>query len=414
MIKLVLVNVLVFGLFYSVIELSYSAYRYFLTDTSPDSFAVFEHPGETIRFDPIRGYLLTATPSRVARVNHGKLEYAGSFRGNAQGFASRHDFSIRRSAAIERRIAVFGDSFTAETMEPFNSLNWPDRVEERGRGLGDDKRPLVMLNFAVDGGGLANWASVLSNIVVKDGYELDGIVFAVAWDDLDRKFAMFDQLDAQRFAHARASTWDVDSQPRTRSEARVLLENDSNLADRYILSSAGFDAFLMGRWRPRRWRFQISARLARLIATLTKPKPKEAAVAFEPGQIALIKEIRQLASERSWPIYVAYIPDREELLDPTSRTDVEKSRFEKAKKFSEMLGALFLDGREAFRGLTSEQIKSDWFPIDGHWNQGGSDRFAYFVGAQLPRLLAAREGQRASRLEVRRNVEGAAGGGRNR
>jgi len=48
MIKTIVGNVLVFGLLYAVADLSYSAYRYFLTDTSPDSYAVFEHPDVTI------------------------------------------------------------------------------------------------------------------------------------------------------------------------------------------------------------------------------------------------------------------------------------------------------------------------------------------------------------------------------
>ena len=266
--KLILYNILVFGLLYGVVELSYSAYRYFLTDTSPASFAVFEHPGATVRFDPVRGYLLTQTPSRVARVNHGNVEFSGSFRGNAQGFPDRDDFSLQRSKAGERRIAVLGDSFTSATMSPFNSLNWPDRVEDICAASGS--RSLVLLNLSVDGGGLANWASILRNFVVKDGYELDGLVFAVAWNDLDRKFAMFDQLDAQRFAYAQAPAWAVSSQPKTRSEARTLLEKDANIANRFVVSPAEFDALLTGQWKPRQWHFRVSARVRTLITRVTQ------------------------------------------------------------------------------------------------------------------------------------------------
>ncbi len=31
-----------------------------------------------------------------------------------------------------------------------------------------------------------------------------------------------------------------------------------------------------------------------------------------------------------------------------------------------------------------QQIKDDWFPIDGHWRPGGSDQFAEFMVVQLP------------------------------
>jgi hypothetical protein len=125
-IRLIGTNAADFLLLYALVELLYSGYRY-LTGGSPDLFSVFEHPGETIKFDPVRGYYLTRTPSRIARVNFGKIEYQGSYQCNAQGFADRDDFNTKRSSASQRRIAVFGDSFTAAIMEPLNSPDWPDR-----------------------------------------------------------------------------------------------------------------------------------------------------------------------------------------------------------------------------------------------------------------------------------------------
>lgn len=378
-IKIVVINLVVFIGLYGIIEISYSAFRYFFTDTSPDSYSLFEHPSETIRFDAVRGYFLTRTPSRVARVNHNKLEYAGFFHGNAQGFADRDDFSVKRLTRNELRVAVFGDSFTSATMEPLNAPNWPDRVEDLS-SANDSGQRLVLLNFAVDGGGLANWVSIVRNVVVAENYDLDGLVFAVAWDDLDRKFAMFDQIDSKRFMHARATSWDVDAQPKTRREALLLLEKDVNPANRRVLSSEEFDAFLAGRWKPREWHFRIAARFASIFKkAIDAKKPSEE---FEPGQIALINEIHKFANQNSWPIAVAYVPNREELLDPKAQSNVEKCR-----KFAELLGARFLDGREAFRGLSSQQIKDDWFPIDGHWNRGGSDQFAFFIADRIQRWI---------------------------
>ena len=390
-VRLIVINGVIFLLLYALIELSYSGYRY-LRDPSPDSFSVFEHPGETIKFDPIRGYFLTRTPSRIARVNFGKIEYTGSFRGNAQGFADRNDFSIKRSSGDERRIAVFGDSFTAGIMEPLNSASWPNRVEDLGQGNGSSR--LVLLNFSLDAAGLANWVSILRNVVVKDQYELDGLIFAVAWDDLDRTFAFFAQIDSKRFLHARAPTWDIDP-PLNRSQAVELLEKDPDPARKYVLSTEEFDAFLAGNWKPKQWSF----RLSELVAGLLRggPPRKNPHEEFEPDQVKLIDQIRQLAKEHSWRIAVVYIPNREELLGSGAETNIEK-----CKKFSEMLGATFFDGREAFRGLSNQEIKSDWFPIDAHWNREGSDRFAKFMAAQLPGWLAAsaeREANPATRTD---------------
>jgi hypothetical protein len=380
-VKLIIINVLVFLAFYGVSELTYSTYRFLLTDTAPDSFGVFEHPGETIKFDPVRGYFLTRTKSRVARVNHGKVEFTGSFYGNAQGFADSHDFSVRRSSSGEHRIAVFGDSFTSATMEPLNGPNWPDRVEDIS--IRDGNRRLELLNFSVDGGGLANWASVLRDIVVKDHYELDALVFAVAWDDIDRKFAMFDQIGPRKFAHARASTWDVNQQPKTRSDALSLLEKDSDPANRYVLSPPEFDDFLAGQWKPRKWRFRISERVAAIVKRWIKPPEREVS-GFEPGQLELMAEIKRIAAQHSWPIMVVQIPTREDLLGQEPRINIERTR-----QFSELLGARFVDGREAFHGFTNQQIKNDWFPVDGHWNRGGSNQFADFMAPQLQRWVTA-------------------------
>jgi len=235
----------------------------------------------------------------------------------------------------------------------------------------------------VDGGGLANWASILRNIVAKNRYQLDGLIFAVAWDDLDRKFAMFDQIDSQTIRYAQAPTWSVSSQPKTRSEALDLLRKSVKPkgAPMYVLTAAEFDAALAGHWRPRQWNFRISERLINLIAHLTESE--KPVTGFDPGQIVLIKEIRQLANELSLPVAVIHIPSREELLDPGSRTNVVR-----IKEFSDILGATFLDGRGAFRSLSRQQIKDDWFPVDGHWNQAGSNQFADFMAAQLPQWIA--------------------------
>lgn len=88
---------------------------------------------------------------------------------------------------------------------------------------------------------------------------------------------------------------------------------------------------------------------------------------------------------------VVYVPNREELLGSRGDPNIEKCR-----KFSETLGATFFDGREAFQGLSHQQIKEDWFPIDAHWNRGGSDQFAGFMGPKIQGWLAVSPENRAN------------------
>src|SRR5262249_88093 len=105
---------------------------------------------------------------------------------------------------------------------------------------------------------------------------------------------------------------------------------------------------------------------------------------FEPGQLALIREIKRLADDRSLPIVVIYIPYRDEMLDPNY-----PGRIERARKFSELLEAQFFDGRDVFRGLPPGEIRELWFPYDGHWNHLGSSRFADYVVPRIPTWLAS-------------------------
>jgi hypothetical protein len=375
--KVILANLVIFALLYAAVEIPYSAFRYLTATGIPATCWLMEHPGETIRFDPDRGFFLTRTPSRFARIIDRQPEIVGTYRGNAQGFPDRDDFTVQRSNRYERRFAVFGDSFTAGTFVV--PRTWPERLEDTdsaGRG-----QPLKLLNFALTGVGLATWASILRNIVVRDEYELDGLIIAVAWDDLDRKFALFDQVDSQTLAYTRVPSWDPALQPKTSSEAASLLKNHA-IPDTYILSPSDFDDALAGHWNaPRKWKFRLTTRIADAVTAKSicySGRDLCPASGFDSGQIYLIEEIRRLTKEHLLPTVVAYIPSRDELLNPDSRSNLERT-----KQFAEMIGASFLDGREAFRGLSSQEIKESWYPHDGHWNQAGSDRFAGFMSRQI-------------------------------
>jgi hypothetical protein len=390
--KLLFINVLVFGLAFITLDAGYSTYRFFLADDAPNSFWLFEHPGETVRFDPQIGYSLAGTPSRVLRVTYGKTETVGYFRGNAQGFADRDDFTVKRSDDHQRRIAILGDSFSAA--QSSIPLSWPDRFEDlSATGI---ERPVVLLNFSQWGAGLANWASILRNLIVKDGYDIDEVIFAVAWDDLDRRFALFGELDGTvNFAYT--PSWEVAAQPKTVEEAHALLKNHVEPRS-YVVSTAEFEAAMVGRWKPpSKWRLRVSTRVADLFSerlrAFRKTSQSNDMTAFDPNQLSLIEDMKRFIAEHSLPVTVVYIPFREELLHPESETPLEfisgaryadlRVSVDRARRFAEILGAKFIDGREAFRGLSAAEVKENWFPYDGHWNQTGSNRFADFMMTRL-------------------------------
>ena len=123
------------------------------------SIVILEDTKRTVQFDPIRGYRVTTTPARSARITDGKIEFVGTLRGNAQGFFGWQDIGPKREKPYVRRIAVFGDSFTEGH---YLGQCWPARAQDLTceRGV-----PMQFLNFAQTGAGLANWWSVLTKIV---------------------------------------------------------------------------------------------------------------------------------------------------------------------------------------------------------------------------------------------------------
>jgi hypothetical protein len=193
---------------YALVE-AVATIRYLVTSAPPDPYWIYEDSGRTIRFDPIRGYRLSSTPSRFARISHGEVEYVGHIRGNNQGFPDRDDFHPRRERADGARLAVMGDSFTSAQ---FIEMNWPDRVEERIAASGGR---ITLMNFAVDGAGLANWWSILRGIIEPEAYELDGIIFACYWGDLRRPFTFADHTVGTRANLTRLRTDDPKVRPRS-------------------------------------------------------------------------------------------------------------------------------------------------------------------------------------------------------
>ena len=338
----------------------------------------YEDSGRTIHFDAIRGFRLTQIPSRVVRFTDGEIEYVGVLKGNNQGFADRDDFYPERERGAEKRLAVFGDSFTAAQ---FLKINWPDHVEGLARDRGDT---VQLLNFSVDGGGLANWWSVLTQMVEPQEYEIDGVIFAVYSGDLRRRFSISDHRDQSRHMFARVPMWDPDAYPKTLEDARRFLRPLNGR----IVSTEVFEKLLSGEEaseapRPLRPYFawslwQVAGKLGANGSVQAKAPP-EGDLGGEPGR--LVQDMRRFLSVMDVPVLVVHLPSREELLQgrPTADPDYAKG----TREFAALLDARFVDGANAFDGGGEEYVREMWLPIDGHWGQKGSNRFAMFMAEIL-------------------------------
>ena len=341
----------------------------------PPSVWLFEDSGRTVHFDAVRGYRLTPVPSRITRITKGTVEYVGTLKGNNQGFPDRDDFFPARGHERGKRFAVFGDSYTAAQ---FLDENWPDRVEDLTRG---EAVPLHLLNFAIDGGGLANWWRVLTRLVEEEHYEIDGVIFAVNPGNLWRGFTVADHQNETRPMFGRIPAWDPAKFPSTIDEARKYLQPET--ANASIVSTEEFDRGIKLEWRPpsdkpvrpyfaRKVWHALRRGLSR---EAMPPAPPRAFDSFDPGQEWMIQDVARSLETMGIPAMVIHVPSREELLqgkrDAPPPVDT--------RLFAALLDARLVDGREAFAGRSEEEIRAMWLPYDAHWGQTGSNRFGEYM-----------------------------------
>lgn len=341
----------------------------FIQRPRPDFCAyVIENTGGSSSFDPICGIRLSSTPCRHARITGGKLEYTGVIKGNNEGFPDRDDFGPERAVAGVPRIAIMGDSFTAA---PYLEKSWPDAVEDAARGEGI---PLELLNCSVNGGGITNWWSVVIRYLKAKDYQIDGLLFAVFDWDFDRGFFVADHQAFGRALCGYVGNNDPTTWPKTLEEARPYLSRDEG----FLLSPKDYDRAIEGKWNPesnRPWKFYVASKIVSF-AKKTFGMPKASAQAmmmpnpeFQSGVPEKIDEMAEYTKSQSIPVMVVRLPSREALVDKTPCPVI-------IQKFSDRIGATFVDGAGAFSGLTDDEVRANWLPVDGHWNQAGSDRFA--------------------------------------
>jgi len=361
--------------FYVSIEFGYSlSYRYGWIG-APTVVEAYEASYDTVRFDPDIGYRLGPRPARYARFTHGELEFDGVLRGNGSGFADRSDFFPASAHGL--RIAVLGDSNSMlHTLE----FTWPARVEDLQAETG---RPLRLLNFSVYGGGLATWWCIVERELIANEYEIDAIIFPVYdrgnWNDFQRSFFIWDHRTGTSL-FGMASSWDPGAWPTSWEAAQALV---TPMQYTYVLNSDEFERFLSGKMRPdlpRPWDAYLLRHVVNGGAEKGKwtprGRPPVAKDDFVPEQTALVEEMAAHCRANGWPVLVIRVPGRRPLLNHWEPSP-------HLKRFTEIFDAAFIDGADAFAGLTREEVRAHWYPHDGHWNQRGSDRFAEYVHPRI-------------------------------
>jgi len=371
-----------FGLLFGYLFAELAVTTYYGFSWAGTSLWLFDESGKTVHFDPIRGYILTPQPSRWARISNGTVEFVAWLKGNSQGFPSRRDFSPQRPDSSTRRIAVFGDSFSAGD---YLDTNWPDRTQALAEASGER---LQLLNFSLDGIGLANWWSIVTRFVAVQNYELDGVVFVVFDNDLERKFWVAENHGA-RLTWRRCQDWNPQTYPATVEQTASCPFTWKS----YMISDHEFEQALSRKWPPSIPRSELGPALATQIIDYmdrwwdSKQESLWKTPGFDPQQAHLIEDIRLFISSRKLPVLVVYLPTRDRLVK--SEFEDDRHRVE-TMAFAKAIGARFVDGSGAFANMRSADVRKCFFPYDAHWNQTGSDRFAKFMLDLIPRSFPER------------------------
>ena len=220
-------------------------------------------------------------------------------------------------------------------------------------------------------------------IDAKD-YELDGVVFAVFRGDLRRGFTMADDRSFFNapggYACMAVGRIPIESTqiPATLEEARPFF---SPVFDAPIVTTDVLDQILKQRPRTQRSLQPVLSRLCwheinRVFGTTELDIPDEVTdpTKFPPHIRRHLEVIRNYLETHRLRALVIDVPSRDRLLDRQPPSG-------ESRAFAEFIGANFIDGSEAFDGLSAEEIRDHWLRYDGHWAQSGSDRFArHFTG----------------------------------
>lgn len=384
---------------------------YLRGDVEPQSIWVHAIEGRdsAVQFDPVLGYRLGTDSTRMMIIgSDGTVEAEGVFRGNNVGAPDNDDFVAQRGTDKRKRFVVFGDSFTSGL---YMERSWPDVAEELSQQQGT---PVELLNFSIDGGGLANWQQVLTRIIVAENYEIDGVVFAVFGTDLNRPFTFWDQVvpgNNRQMLLGRLTGFDRRGHDQAQRQRGFERDHLQPLETWQVVSPQVFDDYLTGQRRPslsRPFRFYLADKCRTLIdGFLQRPDDSRLlleslrhlpdAELFFHDRRQVVTQIEQSLQKTRLPALVVHIPYREVLL---SRAGISSETTEfyleavgelwETQAFARLIHADFVDGSEAFKGCSVEEIRGCWLPQDGHWNQDGAERFARYLAPILQKWSAQR------------------------
>ena len=322
-------------------------------------------PNGHIHFDSEIGYRMSKTPARYGSiVSDGRLQSMGVLVGNNYGLPDKRTFFPKKPDSTVTRIAVLGDSFTASQ---FTERGWLSFFQDSLNKTGTDS--IELLNFSVDGGGLANWHGIMESIILKDEFDIDGVIYAICGDDLSRTFHYRheylrgddgNQLSSRAVGVGYHDSWLTNSYPLELDEAEMWFSDGW-----VVMNSDEIDEIEGGNWKlNKEWSAYFTLEVfdlcLRALEVFTKPSLAEPNGFSDSNQLEIIE--RMTAMHRTLCVPTLCLS-----LCATNEQNIQ------ADSFASMIGASYIQE-------VQPEFHHDWESLyiegDGHWTLAGAEFFA--------------------------------------
>lgn len=337
---------------------------------------MFNHPVTV--FDSITGFRWVPGQHQCLKICKGKVVFYNDFKINSSGFVSGLTYKKERNGK-KKRYLVFGDSFTDGY---FLKENWPSRCN---RMLREKQVEVELYNFALNGNGLCAWSGLLHQLQ-QDSMIYDGIILAVFANDLQRDLfvwntdnekSCFGWIKAQDFPGKNLSCLNNIKAPKGLQQLLFELKKGPQslwkeglllpiyTVGTYKMISEGFKLRQEQKKLSNAFIRNEKFRITDVGDTYFKNK-------YGTEKTALLMELLKQCKSQGKEIILSAVPDQAGL--KLTKQNIRTIPASEMQYLSRKIGTGYLDGYQ----LLSEEGDPDsyFLPMDGHWNQKGSDYFA--------------------------------------
>jgi hypothetical protein len=335
----------------------------------------FQQPGEGIsgynkaaaKYDSQIGYRWTANDVRYFKTSRGRTIFDNHFQLNRQNKVASFDYREKKTDSLKRYI-LFGDSFMEGIML---AENLPNRIHNLNQQ--QEKQDFELYSFAMDGGGVLNWEAEFFSEVVPN-YEFDAVIVALYMDNLYRDYMIQHLQDSVSYIGRTDTLLE-------KFDDRWLAKQDIQKGD-LVYTDREIDSFISNPkqksfdWPFKKAIYRFFKGFVNGSNTKQQQKPKD------------LKTLKKKMGERKWQaleslitycqshqksVILATVPARQLLKEKRSTPNFHQTDVD---IISQHFKLPTFDGYAVFEGLSDQQIDSLWLPLDGHWNQKGSNRYA--------------------------------------